>query len=412
MGPRLLQVLPSVLISVCNELAIEVDCYESIRLYLDNFDQVTVACPVATQTSDSGLRRCRPVNDLPLKDRIRFIPLPNAYDLRGFISHYQSVKRLLKAEIEAADYLVFSPHSFIGDWPTVAAREAIKLSRPYVIEADVVYGEVARVGWARAPFWKQFIRKNAVLPLLQRIHRYCLKHSNLALLQGQDVYDAYSPFCQNAHKVYHMPISKEDYITNSQLQMKLNALDENRPLRISYVGRVIDMKGPLDWLEVLCRVMERGVAIDAKWLGDGSLLPKMRAAAENLGIADKVRFVGYVSDREKILQTLRDLDIFLFCHKTPESPRCLVEALASGCPLIGYGGGYPRELTAERGGGQFASVDNRVELADLVTALNENRGKLREMIRAASASGELYERDATMQQRIELIKQYLGPKFH
>ena len=123
----------------------------------------------------------------------------------------------------------------------------------------------------------------------------------------------------------------------------------------------------------MLRLMQNG------W-GMARYFPKMRAAAENLGIADKVRFVGYVSDREKILQTLRDSDIFLFCHKTPESPRCLVEALASGCPLIGYGGGYPRELTAERGGGQFASVDNRVELADLVTALNENRGKLREMI--------------------------------
>ncbi len=69
MVTRLLQVLPSVVTSVHNELAIEVDCCESIRLYLDNFDQVTVACPVTTETSNSGLRRCRPVTDLPWQDR-------------------------------------------------------------------------------------------------------------------------------------------------------------------------------------------------------------------------------------------------------------------------------------------------------------------------------------------------------
>ena len=113
------------------------------------------------------------------------------------------------------------------------------------------------------------------------------------------------------------------------------------------------------------------------------------------------------------LKTLRDSDIFLFCHKTPEFPRCLVEALASGCPLIGYGSAYPRELTAERGGGQFARLDaTGKELADLVTALDKDRGTLRELIQAASASGELYERDRMMQQRIDLIKKYLKPKFH
>lgn len=90
----------------------------------------------------------------------------------------------------------------------------------------------------------------------------------------------------------------------------------------------------------------------------------------------------------------------------------MVEALASGCPLIGYGSAYPRELTAERGGGQFARVDNWKELADLVTALDKDRGTLRELIQAASASGELYERDRMMQQRIDLIKKYLKPKFH
>lgn len=317
MVTRLLQVLPSVVTSVHNELAIEVDCCESIRLYLDNFDQVTVACPVTTETSDSGLRRCRPVTDLPWQDRIRIVPLPNAYDLRGFLINYHSVKRLLKTEIEAANYLVFSPHTLIGDWPTVAIHEAVKLNRPYVIEADVVYGEVSRVGWARAPWWKQAIKKNIVLPLFQRSHAYCLKHSTLALFQGQDVFDAYSIFCRNPHKVYHMPVSTEDYITNSQLHIKLGGLDENRPLKIAYVGRAIDMKGPLDWLKVLHELAERGVAVDAKWLGDGSLLPKMRTTAANLGLADKVRFIGYVSDRAEILKTLRDSDIFLFCHKTP-----------------------------------------------------------------------------------------------
>jgi colanic acid/amylovoran biosynthesis glycosyltransferase len=406
---RLLQVLPSVISVVDNELEIEVDFCEGLRLCLDNFDQVTVACPVTTEILDSGLRRSRRVRDLPWQNRIKIIPLPTTYHWRVFLRHYENVRRVLRAEIESADYLVFSPYTLIGDWPTVAVREAIKLHRPYVIDADVVYEEVAKVGLASSASWKRFINKNFALPLFQRSYRYCLEHSSLALLQGQDVYNAYSPFSPNPHKVYHMPVSEEDYITAAELKFKLDGLDESRALSVCYVGRAIDMKGPMDWLKALHELKESGVEISATWLGDGSLLPTMLTMAEKLGMTDYVKFPGYVSNREDILRTLKTSDIFLFCHKTPESPRCLVEALASGCPLIGYGSAYPKELVAQCGGGQFAAVGDWKDLVNIVRELDQNREELRELIQSASASGRLYERDATMQHRINLTKEFLGP---
>jgi glycosyltransferase involved in cell wall biosynthesis len=297
MVERLLEVLPSVIRATNDELEIDVDFCENLRLYLDNFDHVTVACPVTTDIRDSGLRRCRPVKDLPWRDRVQFISLPNAYRLRDFLRHYHAFRRVLKTEIEQADYLVFSPHALAGDWPTVAIREAIKLQRPYVIEADVVYEKVAQVGWARNSPWKLCLKKNLTLPLFQMSHRHCLEHSSLALLQGQDVYDAYSPFCRKPHKVYHMPVSKVDYITESQLKHKLDDLDDSRALRLCYIGRAIDMKGPMDWLETLHALIKSGVAISATWLGDGSLLTSMQVMAEKLGIADSVKFPGFISDR-------------------------------------------------------------------------------------------------------------------
>ena len=407
---HLLQVLPSVIRESDGELEIESDCCESLRLYLDNFDTVTIACPVTKEIEDSGLRRCQRVKDLPWRNRIRLLPLPNAYRLDQFVRHYFAVKRSLRAEIEHADYLVFSPHTLLGDWPTVAVREAIKLQRPYAIEADVVYEKVAQVDWVHDAAWKRIIKEAVMLPLFQHSHRYCLAQTRLALLQGQDVYDAYSSFCGNAHKVYHMPISKEDYITEVQLHNKLNAVTDNRPLRLCYVGRCIDMKGPMDWLKTLHELIKGDVDICATWLGGGSLLPSMQVMAENLGIADHVSFPGYVSDRKEVLRTLRDSDLFLFCHKTPESPRCLVEALASGCPLIGYSSGYPKDLVAQYGGGRFATVGDWQALVEIVRQLTKDRVAVRELIRSASASGRLYERDATMQRRIDLIKKFLRPK--
>jgi glycosyltransferase involved in cell wall biosynthesis len=130
---------------------------------------------------------------------------------------------------------------------------------------------------------------------------------------------------------------------------------------------------------------------------------------ENLGIANNVQCPGFVSDREEILRTLKEADIFLFCHKTRESARCLGEALASGCPLIGYGSAYSKELVAQYGGGKFASVGDWKELANIVKDLDQNREKLRELVQSAAISGRLYERGVTLKNRIDLIKEYLAP---
>jgi glycosyltransferase involved in cell wall biosynthesis len=407
MKGQLLIVLPSIIRKIECELEIEFDFCESLRLYLDNFDRVIIACPLSKKTDGSDFNRWRRVKDLPWRNRVHFIPLPDAYRMGEFLRHYYAVKRALKIEIERADYLLFSPHA-LRDWPTVATYEAIKLRRPYVIDADVVYGEVARVAWSRAAFWKRLVMKTIELPIFERSYRHCLEHSSLALLQGQDVYDAYSPFCSNAHKVYHMPISTEDYITEAQLQTKLNGLNEVRALKLCYIGRAIEMKGPMDWLKTLHELLKSDVKISATWLGDGSLLPSMRSMAQTLGITDYVRFPGYVSSREEIRQTLRQSDLFLFCHKTPESPRCLVESLASGCPLIGYGSAYPKDLVAQCGGGKFSTIGNWRELADIVRNLDRNRERLRDLTKLASLSGRLYERDATMQRRIDLMNECLN----
>ncbi len=347
MTERLLQVVPSIIRKIDDGLEVDVDFCEYVATCLDNFDHVTIACPIITELADSGLRRCTRIEDLPWKNRVRFVPLPLAYNWYSFLRYYYAIRRMLKEEINNADYLIFSPHTVIGDWAMVATYEAIKLHRVYGIEADVVYNEVAQVGWVRDESWTRDIKSLFFLPLFDRCYRHCLGHSSLALFQGQDVYDAYSKFCRNPFNLYHhIPVYKGDHITEVQLQHKLECIDQSRPLKICYAGRAIEMKGPIEWLSVLLELVKSGVKINATWLGDGSLLPSMKDLAETLGISDDVKFPGFISDRNEIIRTLKESDIFLFCHKTRESARCLGEALASGCPLIGYGTAYPKEIVA------------------------------------------------------------------
>ena len=389
---------------VDGRLEIESDFCESLRLYVEHFDRVTIACPVKETLGDIGLLRCRPLQDLPFAGKIRIVPLPDAYALAGYFRAYASTRRLLAAEIAGADTLLFSPHAFVGDWPSVAVRESIRQRRAYVIDADVVYHEVAKVDWRRQNWLRRGVKEMFLLPSAQRAYRYALKHSSLALLQGQDVFDAFSPFAPNPHKVFHTPISANDRIGDAELAGKRGAVTSGRPLKLCYVGRCIEMKGPSDWLSTLHQIEAHGVAFEAVWLGAGSALERMRAKTNALGLQGRVEFRGHVADRDAVLRVMRDSDLFLFCHQTPESPRCLVEALASGCPLVGYASAYARELVEQEGGGQFVDAGDWRGLADLLTFLARDRDKIRDLIQAAAASGRLHDRDRAMQRRIDLIK--------
>src|SRR6202023_3526818 len=163
---QMFQVLPSIMRKIDNEFAIDVDFCEALQAYMEHFDGVSIACPIAKDTADSGLGRCRLIKELPWKeDRLKLIPLPNAHRPLDFIRKLPSIRRILRAEIQNADYLVFSPHTLIGDWPAVAVREAVKLRRPYVIEADVVYESLAQIGSDRKASWKRLAENYILLPL-------------------------------------------------------------------------------------------------------------------------------------------------------------------------------------------------------------------------------------------------------
>lgn len=85
------------------------------------------------------------------------------------------------------------------------------------------------------------------------------------------------------------------------------------------------------------------------------------------------------------------------------------EALASGCPIVGYGSAYPKELVEPHCGGLFVPVGDWKGLARMVKDLAKNPEALGELIKNASRSGRLYDRDTALQRRINLIKEYLRP---
>ncbi len=377
--------------------------------WAQNFKRVVLACPILPKhinRDNVSLGRWSAIADLPCAEQIELVPLPYAYKIQDFIRIYKSTRQLLSAKIAECDYLCSVIGGLIGDWGGIASLEAIKLQRPYSVWIDRIEHEVIRQSLKNLPLKSQ-VKEFINLPLMKRYQQYLVSHSSLGLFQGQDCYQAYSAFCREPHCVYYVDTKKSDRIDASRLKFKIDSVLAGKPLLICYAGRATEMKGSLDWLQAVHHCYKSGVDLQATWLGDGPQLEQMKSLAQDLGISSRLHFPGFVSDRAAILETIKEHHIFLFCHKTPESARCLIEALVCGCPIVGYSSFYPRGLVSEHGGGAFGLQNDWRSLGDLLIQLNSDRLGLSELIRCAALSGQPFDVETVFQNQSNLIKKYL-----
>jgi glycosyltransferase involved in cell wall biosynthesis len=238
------------------------------------------------------------------------------------------------------------------------------------------------------------------------LERYLIKRAKLGLFHGKETFDTYAPYCRQPMIVHNIHISRAEHIPDDQLRTKIAKVAEG-PLKIGYVGRANPMKGPLDWIAALDGFAASGVAFDAFWMGEGEDMEAMAAEIAERGLEDKIRLLGFVKDRAAVLEKFRDAQIFMFTHKTPESPRCLIEALISGTPIVGYDGAFARDLISGHGGGALVPLNDVEALTQELVALGRDRGWLAKLIAAAKQDGTPYDDVSVFEHRSEIIKTHL-----
>ena len=173
--------------------------------------------------------------------------------------------------------------------------------------------------------------------------------------------------------------------------------DDNLPT-IAYIGQLIPRKG----LDVLLRGLE-GVR-DLSWrcliVGDGPLRGELELEAQRLGLADRVHFTGFRSDR---LGLLKRCKMFAIASYLEGIPRVCMEAMGAGLPVVGSDIPGVRDLVSEKTGYLFPAG----EAAALTTALRAALVDGEERDRRGNAARELiYERHSAQAMAREYERLY------
>ena len=118
--------------------------------------------------------------------------------------------------------------------------------------------------------------------------------------------------------------------------------------------------------------------------------------AEDLGVSEKVKFVGSLPSGVAIFDWLDKVDIYLQPSLTEGLPRALVEAMSRGCPAIASNvGGIPELLMKE----QMVPPGDYKSLADNILCLVKNNSVQRKLAIQNFEKSKLYYSDVVEERR-------------
>jgi colanic acid/amylovoran biosynthesis glycosyltransferase len=145
--------------------------------------------------------------------------------------------------------------------------------------------------------------------------------------------------------------------------------EADRPLRILTIARLVEEKGLQFALEAVrgLRVARPGLRLEYRIAGEGELEPALRRLVAELGIGDCVRFLG-PADQDEIRRELGEAQLVLLPSIAEVLPVCLMEAQASGLPVIATDVGAVREVVLD---GLTGRVVPPSDASALVSALCE-----------------------------------------
>ena len=151
---------------------------------------------------------------------------------------------------------------------------------------------------------------------------------------------------------------------------------------VTTVGRLTAIKQQRLFLEAAREIGRAHPAVVFLIAGDGDLRAELEASAAALGLADRVRFLGWRRDLETIYGAT---DVFLLTSRNEGTPVALIESMAAGCAGVSTDVGGVSDVLESDAVGLLAPAGDAPALAGRVTGLLADGDRRRRMGAAGRA---------------------------
>ena len=156
-----------------------------------------------------------------------------------------------------------------------------------------------------------------------------------------------------------------------------SSLCPNGEKLILHVGRITKEKKVESLLKIAQLLGNRNIKFKVLIIGNGPELERLKARTRSLGLGGKIIFAGYVPQKE-LPRYYASSDLFLTASTVETQGIVLLEALASGLPVVGANAGAIPELVKNRRNGLLFKSEGTTKATDCIEELlkDENLRKM------------------------------------
>ncbi|MFN2493877.1 MAG: N-acetyl-alpha-D-glucosaminyl L-malate synthase BshA [Pyrinomonadaceae bacterium] len=202
-------------------------------------------------------------------------------------------------------------------------------------------------------------------------------------------------------------ICQTQYARHPVEELRLSLAPANEPLLV-HVSNFRPVKRPVDCIEILARVLGKGINTRLVMVGDGSERTNAEHRARCLGVYEKCAFVG---KQPNIVDYLSASDVLLLPSEQESFGLAALEAMACEVPVIASRVGGVPEVVTDGETGCLAEVGDVDKMAEDAARLLSNPHVRREMgQRARESAVSRYRTDIVIPQYIAFYEQTLAKR--
>lgn len=174
---------------------------------------------------------------------------------------------------------------------------------------------------------------------------------------------------------------------------------------IGTTGRLAKEKDQATLLKASSQIAQRATNVELVLAGDGPLRPELEKLAQELGLGDHVKFLGYRND---IAQLLNIFDVYALSSIREGLSLSILEAMAAGLPVVATEVGGNPEVVIEGKTGYLVPCASAEKLGSAIMKLYNDRPLAQAMGEAGrKAIHEKFDLDHMASQYERLYKEAL-----
>ena len=243
-----------------------------------------------------------------------------------------------------------------------------------LLPVPFVWGPVGGAESAPRAFYKTFSFRGKTYEWLRDMARWvgekdpfvCLniKRADITLAKARETAERLRLLGAKGMQIY-----PESGITNTELAtLSAIPLRNSNPFRLVSIGRLIHWKGYHLGLMAFAQFLKVFSTSEYWIIGDGPERAELQRLAHDLGVADKVHFLGAMP-RVQVLERLSECDVLVHPSLHDSGGWVCLEAMAAGRPVICLDLGGPALQVTEETGFKIPAITPEQVVNDLAEAM-------------------------------------------